>query len=290
MNVLRMWPLASMIPVACAVLATATGAHAASKCTASKLKASGNLAACELNVFAKDATKGTGVVLVGCQGKHATAFSKAERTADCLGPTGDQATIQSRVDAFAGGMNASTRDANPLPSRCIAAKLKAAGKKASCRLGEHARATSKGVAVDTTKLERCSTKFTAASTKAERLPDCGSAAGDTAAIEAQVDGFVTDVNAEAGGATTTTTSTTTTTTLFPTCSGACTTCGSCGTGFCVPDTDGVSSYCGDSVSCAGDTGCAACETDVDCPSDRRCVNPQAVCGLGGNGICVLGCE
>ena len=43
------------------------------------------------------------------------------------------------VDAFVNDVNSTEVGSNTLPSKCIAAKLKAAGKKASCKLGIYSK-------------------------------------------------------------------------------------------------------------------------------------------------------
>ena len=112
-------------------------------------------------------------------------------------------------------------------SKCTGAKLKAAGKKSSCKLGVYAKAASKNVPVDSTKLDDCEAKFNAAFAKAESKGDCVAPAGDADAIEGKVDAFVDDVNTElttpptTSTTTTPSTSSTTTTTSTPTCTFVC---------------------------------------------------------------------
>src|SRR5689334_4025178 len=71
-------------------------------------------------------------------------------------------------------------------AKCQAAKLKAAGKKASCELGAESKAASKATAADFTK---CTAKFSSAWGKAEGKPPCATT-GDQSTIENKVDGFV----------------------------------------------------------------------------------------------------
>src|SRR5262249_37562330 len=93
-------------------------------------------------------------------------------------------------------------------SKCTSAKLKAVGKEAACKLNVYAKAASKNVPVDSTKLADCEAKFSSAFTKAEAKNDCLAPVGDVAAIETKVDGFVTDVDTDLAPASTTTTTTT----------------------------------------------------------------------------------
>src|SRR5262249_7818924 len=72
-----------------------------------------------------------------------------------------------------------------------AAKLKAAGKKASCKLGAQSKADAKAATPDTAKLAKCSATFSSAFTKAEAKADCLAGTGDTSAIEAKIDSLWT---------------------------------------------------------------------------------------------------
>src|SRR5437870_8984782 len=78
-------------------------------------------------------------------------------------------------------------------SRCDAGITKAEGKKAQCKSKVIAKAQATGAAVDTTKLQKCTDKFTKACAKAQTKGDCiaqsSTVAGCTAA-EAEVDNCV----------------------------------------------------------------------------------------------------
>src|SRR5262249_12937703 len=80
----------------------------------------------------------------------------------------------------------------PGPSKCTGAELKAAGKKASCKLSLYAKATAKASPVDTTKLGSCTSKYTAAYNKGVSDGDCLTNA-DVNTIETKVDNFVSHV-------------------------------------------------------------------------------------------------
>src|SRR5262245_65287477 len=75
---------------------------------------------------------------------------------------------------------------------CAEAKLRAAGKKAATKLACHAKAASRGGAVDTTCLTKAETKFTDAFAKAEGKGGC-ILTGDAPAIEAAIDQAVDSV-------------------------------------------------------------------------------------------------
>jgi hypothetical protein len=79
--------------------------------------------------------------------------------------------------------------------KCSGAKIKAAGKKASCLLGLEAKEAATGTAPDPAKVQKCIAKFTSAFAKAEARPPCNTT-GDVAVIEAKVDAFVADVDTE----------------------------------------------------------------------------------------------
>ena len=79
-------------------------------------------------------------------------------------------------------------------AKCQGAKMKAAGKKASCLLSLHAKSASKATLIDPAKAQACGDKMSAAFTKAETKPPC-STSGDAGTIEAKVDRFVDQIAA-----------------------------------------------------------------------------------------------
>jgi hypothetical protein len=186
-----------------------------SKCSSAKEKATGKKASCKLSVQSKATSSGDpvdSVKLAKCEAKFSKAFAKADAKGDCLGPTGDTAPIEAKVDAFVDDANTEITTGGPVPSKCQGVKLKTAGKKAKCLLGVDAKAVAKAAPVDGTKIQKCKDKFSKSSVNAEGKGDCGGAAGDTATIEAKVDAFADDADAELTTPTTTTTVTTTTVT------------------------------------------------------------------------------
>lgn len=80
--------------------------------------------------------------------------------------------------------------ATAAPSKCLAAKVKAAGKKAAGKTGCYSKALQKDLPVDPICLEKAEAKFTAAFAKADTKNENCAALNDAAAVEATVDAFV----------------------------------------------------------------------------------------------------
>src|SRR5438477_2310289 len=140
----------------CAVLAVANTAGAQSKCTAAKIKAAGKKAQCKLGVEAKGDAKNVGadtLKLQGCTTKFGAAFSKAETNSSaCIAPNGDTTAIENKVDAFVNDVQSTEATGNlgTGGSKCVSSKVKAAGKKAACKLGILSKAAAKNIGPDTT--------------------------------------------------------------------------------------------------------------------------------------------
>src|SRR5690242_8298337 len=132
--------VAALAAGALAFVGTAGTALAQSKCSGSKIKTTGKFASCELGAYAKAAAKATAVDLSKCQLKF--SFAKAEGGSDCI-TTGDQNAIKAKVEAFTSSENSTITTGGPSPSKCQGAKLKAAGKKASCKLSVISKAVAK---------------------------------------------------------------------------------------------------------------------------------------------------
>src|SRR5437870_6963424 len=196
--------------------ATAGAALAQSKCTSGEVKATGKKAACKLGVFSKAAAKNLppdSTKLSTCETKFSASFGKAQTKGDCNPGGASEGTIETKVNAFVSDVNSEIA-VGPLPSKCQAAELKAAGKKAACLLGVDAKGIAKSLPPDSTKHLACGSKMSAAFTKAASKGDCGAAASE-GTIETKVDNFENDVLSEENpplGSTTTTTSASTTTT------------------------------------------------------------------------------
>src|SRR5689334_10817029 len=77
-------------------------------------------------------------------------------------------------------------------NKCQGAKIKDAGKKASCVAGLQSKVAAAGGTIDPAKLAKCQAKVSAAYAKLEAKPGCNTT-GDSTAIENKVDAFTTDL-------------------------------------------------------------------------------------------------
>ena len=193
--------LGSLAVVFVALVSLAAGSAYAQtgKCQGAKLKAAGKKVSCLLGVRSKAAAKAgpaDSTKLMACETKFGGAFMKAEAKPPCA-TTGDAPTIENAIDGLFAGNVAAAIALSP-PSKCQGAKVKAAGKLASCFLGVDAKGAAKSTAPDTTKHMACKTKFEAALTKAEGSGDCGAAAGDTSTIEAMIGLLESDMVCQLG--------------------------------------------------------------------------------------------
>src|SRR5690242_16484724 len=80
-------------------------------------------------------------------------------------------------------------------NKCQAAKIKDAGKKASCLAGLYSKQAAAGGTIDPAKVAKCDAKVSAAYDKLEAKPVCNTT-GDKGAIEAKVDSFISDLVSE----------------------------------------------------------------------------------------------
>jgi len=183
------------------VAITATPAASASKCQATKLKSAGKKAACLLGLDAKAAKKGTAsdpAKVQACKDKLSKTFAKADTGSDCT-TSSDAGTIEDEVDSFETDVNGMlSPGAPPAASKCQAAKLTSAGKKAVCLLGLDAKAAKSGTASDPTKVQACKDKLSKSFAKADTGSDCTTTA-DAGTIEDKVDAFETAVVAALTG-------------------------------------------------------------------------------------------
>ena len=178
---------------------TSTTLRSANRCAGAKLKATGKDAACLLRVGSNAAAGGTEnpAAVQACRDKLGASFTKAEATPPC--PTsGDAPAIESAIGVFVGSVDAALAPAPPATSRCGAAKLKAAGKKAKCLLALEAKRVTKGIAAPMEKIQACETKMLTAFGKAEGSGDCV-ATGDAGAIAQQVDQLASDMLCQLAG-------------------------------------------------------------------------------------------
>lgn len=103
--------------------------------------------------------------------------------------------VRTRVAALlAAGMTLASSSAGAqAPNDCAAVKIRAAIKKANCKINLESRQASAGRPVDQAKVETCEGKFATAFTRREAKGGC-LAVGDAASIEALVDAFVADLD------------------------------------------------------------------------------------------------
>jgi len=85
-------------------------------------------------------------------------------------------------------------------SKCDSAITKAAVKKVSCKAGVNSSAQKKGTTPDSTKLQKCTDKFTKACSKAKSAGDCMVQTQTCAQIEAEADSCVGTISSSPSGA------------------------------------------------------------------------------------------
>lgn len=171
------------------------GPSPARKCQAAKLKAAGKACDCRHSLAAKALAGGVTPDFAKCADKLADAFAKAESKGGCP-DTGEGATVDGRladlVDDLSTALQAS--GASGTAATCVAAKLKAAGKKCACVHKIQATATQKGTAPD---FSACDAKLDAAYGKAEaKAAGACPTTGDAAAASADVQGCFAEVEAD----------------------------------------------------------------------------------------------
>jgi len=286
-----------------AITALGAGTASADRCIGAKLSAIGKkergLLACQARVAVQGKRPEA-----ACDGRAISAFEgRYDRPGACGAPA------SSVCETIADDCRDQVRAALPdgAPSRCEAARLRAAGRKAAAKLGCYAKAAARGIPVDSRCLTRGSATF---ATAFNQLNGC-TGDGQAAAIELLIDsecvdqlvtvdrtGRVTAIcpttatTTTAAPTTTTTTTTTTTsqaqTTTTATSLTTTTTLASCGTSpqqchdVCTVGAPECSS-CSDCAAkvCAQNTNCcdptrtwdALCVSQVNtfcCPSDGVC--------------------
>ena len=194
--------LALMILAMSLAIGAAAGAAGTpgQECAARKITAAGKKAACLLSLDARAARGGAvdPVKVQKCKDKLGDpmrgAFAKAEERGGCL-TTGDASGIEDKVDAFADGVDMALNVGTP--NACQAAKLKAAGKTASCLLTLRAKAAT-GAGLDPTKVQACTDRLSGPAGTFARKEVAGGCAttGDASTIEDEVEAFVDEVVGE----------------------------------------------------------------------------------------------
>ena len=259
--------LASSVVATFSVVAITTTPVAAqgNSCNASKLTATGKKCYAKARCVGIAASKG-GAVDAQCLAKAETNFASAFVKADSQGTcstNGDAAAIEGKVDAHVQDLRDDLWTDEPTENDCASSKLRAAGKKCSCKLRCNSTAARRGVPVGLPCLQRCESSFTSAFSKAEGRGGC-TTSSDAGAIETKVDAFVADVAGDVQP--TTTTTTTTTTTSATTTSTTTTIPGGCGNGV----AEGAEE-CDDGNLTAGDGCSPTCQLES--------VNPALCAGV-----------
>ncbi len=183
-----------------------TTASVNDKCQAKKKLCVAKKQQCLLGCHAKAEAKGLavdGTCLAKCTAKFdggvnpaKGCFAKLEAKGGCI-KTGDTAAAEAIADAYVTNVVSNVDPGYPTPvlSACAAAKKKCAAQKAAALLKCHSKAEAKGKNPDPNCLAKPLSKFVDCFTKAEAKADC-LVTGDAAAIEAIVDGFVSDAVCE----------------------------------------------------------------------------------------------
>jgi len=263
-----------------ATLATITAAPAhADKCLSARLKAIAKKERVLLACRARVAAKGEPALYALCRQKAVDKFNAAfGKTTGCAGTL---SSCEANADDCNTKVTAQLPDAGP--SQCEFARLMAAGKKASAKLGCYARAALRSVPVDGVCLARATSRFNVAWAKTSGCSGVQEIVEDTVDAECVGDlvttdgsGNVTDIcHGPTSSTTSTTAAATTTTTTTPVCNccskttlkftstiGGVGDCGDIRPGGCAAFNSGgaAGTPCTDNVPCGGGT----CMKDITC--------------------------
>ncbi len=180
------------------VLGVSTSVWAADpavKCVSDKVKGAGNYSACRSKAESKAIKKGEAPNYSKCDSKYSDKWQKAESKAGGACPTnGDEAAIQAQVQQFVDDLVAALEP--PAPGvdpavKCVADKVKEAGKYSACRSKAESKAIKKSEAPNHSK---CDSKYSDKWQKAEsKAAGACPTNGDEAAIQAEVQQFVDDL-------------------------------------------------------------------------------------------------
>src|SRR5438874_331554 len=130
-------------------IAAAPAAAQGNGCNASKLTATGKKCYAKVRCVGVAAAKGgavDGQCLTRAETNFASAFAKANAKGTCS-TSGDAATIEGKVDAHVQDVRDDLWTDEPAENDCAASKLRAAGRKCSCKLRCNATAARRGVSV-----------------------------------------------------------------------------------------------------------------------------------------------
>ena len=233
------------------------GSAAGDKCVGLKLKALGKKESGLVGCQAKVATKGDPTLAAACESKVIAKFQASfAKAGTCSGVEADCEDIADACrDSVRGALPDGTDTASA--SKCEGKRLKAAGKKASAKLGCYAKAALKGLPVDTSCLDKATAKF---ATAFDKVSGC---TGDEASVEGLVDNGCVAAAVEVDGGNNVTaicqTTTTTTTTTTPLCTTTSTTLPTCGNNVVDigEDCDPPGSSCGTAGTCSASCTCGA---------------------------------
>jgi len=192
------WGLRSFFSVllACTPAAALTGGQ---RCTAAKLRAAGADVMHQMRCQIAATRAGTAVdpaCLTRAAAKFARAFQRAEGTGECI-TSGDAAAIEAQADTFLTAVVAAipaslTPPPSPAQRRCAAAKYRRAARKAYDKATCYAKAARAGSAVAARCISGAEHRFDTAFAVAERRGECA-ISDNAAAVEAEVDGFVSAI-------------------------------------------------------------------------------------------------
>jgi hypothetical protein len=210
------------------LMAVGAGPARADKCNGAKIKTIGKKEAGLLGCSAKEATKDG--VQPTCNSTVSGKFTPAyDKPTGCVPAAPSDTTCETAADSCQSTLRTALPDGNgTTPSKCEAARLKAAGKLASGELGCYSKASAKALPVDTVGcIPKNTGKFAAAFNKVTGCAGDGNASGIQTSVEnncvknmVAVDGGGNVTAITCGGATTTTTTATSSTTTT-TSGGAC---------------------------------------------------------------------
>ncbi len=176
-------------------------ASAALKCRLTEIKAAGKACDCRHGIAAKALLGGATPDFTKCAGKLGDAFTKAEAKGACPA-SGEESTVDGKLAALVSDLSTALQASGATgdAAKCVAAKLKAAGKKCACVHKAEALAAQKAITPDFTS---CDAKLTAAYTKAEAKGACPTV-GDAEAICDDVQASLGEIEADIANRDTTT--------------------------------------------------------------------------------------
>jgi hypothetical protein len=279
------------------VLTVGAAPARADKCNGAKVRAIGKKEAGLLGCVAKEATQNASIEPACDQGVSGKFMPTYDRPTGCSPAAPSDTTCENAADTCQSTIRGLLPDGNgTTPSKCEAARLKAAGKLASDELGCYSKAAAKGVPVQPGCISKATGKFTLAFNKVSACTGDGTASGVQTDVENDCINNMVDISGgtfvaiTCGGTATTTTTTTTSTitTPFPPCPPGAYPgypCGSCGSGFCFPLCQDTCP--GSGLACVADIGSTSqvCTTDTQCPVGLLCgAGVCGTCGLGGGGL------